>query len=211
MYTSSLKRPVLTCLSLLRSYCSMLFLTFLKQRVIMLYDKSSGHNMTTATVILADDDQAKVAVRDLNDAPLFDTRITVSFLTPKEMEQRPGSYKNLYWGWTASRDPDRKNANLRSPQLEYPKDIFRPIREGRRIAVDMPGDGSSRSVSRSLPVPYTLFHKLNVDAMSKGMCILVPQVLEPLEAPETVSPTIHIYRLPKMTIEVQTFVNCSKS
>ncbi|KAF2626714.1 hypothetical protein BU25DRAFT_449256 [Macroventuria anomochaeta] len=124
----------------------------------MVFEAQTAHNIGKAWFVLASDDAAKAAIRDLHGAPLFDRRIRVS--PYEKASDSKAKFNNFYWGWTASKDPRLANAKIRGPHLRPPKDIFRSIRQGRRVAIDMP-----RSVNHHPGELYALFHNYNIDSM----------------------------------------------
>jgi hypothetical protein len=53
------------------------------------------------------------------------------------------------------------NRNVRAPIMSPPEDIFRPVREGRRVVVDLP-----RQAHFLVQNIYALFYSYNVDSVS---------------------------------------------
>lgn len=129
----------------------------------MLFDKALGLNYSKACVILANEKAAEAATQALNNAPLFYRRVKVSAY---DSGSAMYSKRILTWGWTASKDSNPENVNLRAGCFQRPTNIFQPIREGRRVAFD--------TVAIYPPITpdvfYKYLHNYNV------MC-LAPKVL----------------------------------
>ena len=135
-------------------------LTLPRQQVVMVFSSMYAHNIGRAYVILESEHVAKAAVHHLNGAILFDRRVRLE--SNLQDLTRDTNRVSVSWGWTASEDPCELNAKLREPHLQPPKDIFRPVREGRRVAVDMP-----ENTCRLPNELYSLFHNYNVERMGK--------------------------------------------
>jgi hypothetical protein len=110
---------------------------------------------------MADESTAKAAVDELHGAALFDRKLGVRTIDGQMWKEKQHRTINYSWGWVASNDLDYDEPNLRAPLMKAPKDIFRPIREGRRVVVDFPS--AAQVWLRHI---YALFHSYNVDATS---------------------------------------------
>lgn len=138
---------------------SIMALTLLSERIIMFFTRGTGLNTSYANVIMADESTAKAAVDELHGAALFDQRLGVRTLDVESLRTGQRRMPNFTWGWVASKVPNRHS--LRAPVMKAPRDIFRPVREGRRVVVDLPSQAQV-----SLAQIYELFHSYNVDATS---------------------------------------------
>ncbi|KAH6638999.1 hypothetical protein C7974DRAFT_373291 [Boeremia exigua] len=133
---------------------------FCVQDVFMLYRPDTALSTRHATLILADDDAAQAAIRELDGAPLFDERIELEplsgpFLVP------PYRYfeSTLDQGWTAGKSSDPLHWERRPPPLQRPRNIWKPYREGRVVAL-------TAGCEFDLFDMYELFHNYDVDCLS---------------------------------------------
>ena len=136
-------------------------LTLLSERIIMFFMRTTGCNPTVVNVIMADESTAKAAVDELHGAALFDQKLGVRTFDGEMWKEKKHRMINFTWGWVASKVLNYDDPNLRAPVMKAPKDIFRPIREGRRVVVDFPS-----AAQVCLGHIYALFHSYNVDATS---------------------------------------------
>lgn len=136
-------------------------LTLLSERIIMFFTRTTGFNTSVANVIMADESTAKAAVDELDGAALFDQKLGVRTIDGEMWKEKQHGRPSFTWGWEASKVLNHDDPLLRAPDMKVPKDIFRPIREGRRVLVDFPS-----AVQVRLRQIYGLFHSYNVDATS---------------------------------------------
>lgn len=112
--------------------------------------------------MLKDTAAAHSARQLLNESVLFDRRIAiVPFSSHLVALQKP----RYYWGWHASPDPDFDAIHLRTPKTQRPLDIFRPVREGRRIVVDFAHQYQKESGLAGTQALYEMFHNHDVLAL----------------------------------------------
>ncbi|KAJ8104479.1 hypothetical protein OPT61_g10735 [Boeremia exigua] len=106
------------------------------QNVVTVYSRDIAHNPSFAWVVLANETEAQAAVCELNGAPFFGNRIAASLddYVPRRAHQTDHRIE-YRWGWEAAKDSHPHNVKLRDPPLQLPKDIFRPMREGRVVSV----------------------------------------------------------------------------
>lgn len=74
----------------------------------MEFQRATGLNSRIAWLTLADEETAEAAVRVLNDAPLFGTRVKVDRFALRKKASY--SRKSLFWGWVATKDPKQETA-----------------------------------------------------------------------------------------------------
>jgi hypothetical protein len=152
----------------------------------MSFTAERGHNRKACEVVMHDEATASAAIKELNGASLFDSKLEMSIKRQKrgQPERRPF----LSTGWEASDRPEVGLAFLREPLLEPPKDLFAPVREGRRITFDnfpvlekevletsslLGGPkktGPLVDVSQTLM--YQLLHNYNVTSLSRTVLYL---------------------------------------
>jgi RNA recognition motif-containing protein len=119
----------------------------------MSYDRITGHSDSPAFVVLRDESSALAAVSELDGAALFDRTVV---LTSSPCPY-PNTFVSVRYGWFASTSPDYRKVDTRGPSLEYPKDVFAPLREQRTVVfVNFP------RVSNSSSCFYRLLHNFNV-------------------------------------------------
>jgi RNA recognition motif-containing protein len=126
----------------------------------MFYQGTTGNNFGRVTVVMADESTAKAAVDELDGAPLFDRRL-VARLFDIELARlaQPRQTKSATSGWVASRTQYMNS--FRAPLMSPPKNIFRLVREGRRVVMDVP-----QQANFFLSDTSALFYNYNVDAVS---------------------------------------------
>lgn len=112
---------------------------------------------------------AERAIKELDNAPLFDRR-----LKSRQFEPIVGdsSYINISFGWYASRSPILEHVQLRAANFKPPSDIFAPMRESRRVIVDnLPNYLPVHLRQRKGPVLkdriYAMFHSFDVLCTSR--------------------------------------------
>ena len=77
-------------------------------------------------------------------------------------------------GWFASQDPSIWQANFREPLFTYPKNLFAPLRESRRMILDnLPNFTSDTNLIYARI--YELFHRFDVACCGKPV-VYVPRV-----------------------------------
>ena len=165
------QNPALNSACLRHAERLIMTLTQLSQRIIMFYQGTNGTNSNARiTVIMADESTAKAAVDELDGAPLFHKRLDVRPYKrardePKQ-QGKPLLGFSFTWGWVASRIPawEHMDRVIRAPIMGPPKGIFRPVREGRRVVVDVPQPSSFNSKGI-----YALFYSYNVDSVSHSI------------------------------------------
>lgn len=101
------------------------------------------------------------AVEELNDQYLFDGRLEVSAVgTHRKLGHSAqighSARIGLERGWYASRSPSVYDIKLREPRWEYPKALFAPLRESRRIIFE------NLPPTRGPEAVYNLLHDWNI-------------------------------------------------
>jgi hypothetical protein len=129
----------------------------------MAHDPMTGFNRGSCFVLLRDPGDVSASATELHDAAVFNRRIKLRGLRDPSEELQDEEYIDLCRGWYASPSSDVYDANMRMSLVVYPPDLFAPVREGRRVAIeDLPV--AFVEVSRDL---YTLFHDFDVLSFSK--------------------------------------------
>jgi hypothetical protein len=87
--------------------------------ILMSYDAEIGlsHTNRELIVLLKNPEQVWQAIKDLDGAIIFDSRLCV---VPHHKTPNPG-YVEYYWGWFAVSDPSL--FKQRAPMLEMPTDV----------------------------------------------------------------------------------------
>ena len=135
----------------------------------MLHKPQTCSNIGDCAVVLKDAAAASLAHQVLNGSTLFTNRVIVAPPGPTKSSEFL-SQPRFFWGWHAYADPDILNAKRRSPLTQPPVDIFRPVREGRRVTVDyaaMSGrDEHSLEATRRI---YSMFHSYELASRSPSV------------------------------------------
>jgi hypothetical protein len=122
--------------------------------------RHQGRNGGICEVVLADPQQATAAVIELDNASLFDRRIELDILSATWEQHRAFGLER---GWYASGNTSIWHARLREPLWSYPKDLFAPVREYRRVIVEnVPYPRLDNSVSVTWKCLYELLYGFDV-------------------------------------------------
>jgi hypothetical protein len=135
--------------------------------------RDRGHNMGAAIVVLPDNATAVAAAQELQGAPLFDGKVQISMGLTRRKLNPFVNMPTLNWGWTATNNPDLSKVLGREILRDPPKDLFAPIREGKRLVFDnvptFPGESLNlevvkgfKTIDFSKPVLYKLLFSYNV-------------------------------------------------
>jgi len=120
----------------------------------MSYDRSKGHSESPAFVVCRDKASALAAVSELDGAALFNQRLTLTSNPPILV---PSKLVYMRYGWFASTSPDYGKVETRGPSLEYPKDVFAPLREQRTVIF-----ANFPDLPKTEFLLYPLLHNFNV-------------------------------------------------
>jgi hypothetical protein len=107
-----------------------------RKRIEMPFRRDRGHNMGAAIVLLPDNATAVAAVEELQDASLFDCKVKITMGLTNQKLNPSVNMPTLNWGWTATNNPDLSKVLGREVLRGPPKDLFAPIREGKRLVFD---------------------------------------------------------------------------
>jgi hypothetical protein len=104
-------------------------------RILIDYTCQTARNSGQCHVVLADQYQVRPAVDALNNAALFGKRMEIMTLDNLDFGGRLGPWPKIGTerGWYASRVPSIWNAKFRKVGQDYPRDLFAPLRERRRV------------------------------------------------------------------------------
>lgn len=116
-------------------------------------------------VVLADLSPARLALSVLQNACLFNSRISISTLE-SHLRRKHLDCENILGvqrGWYASNDSPWQDAKLRQPHWTYPSDLFAPLRESRRLILfNLANKAHGQDVSTGF---YGFLHEFNVQSV----------------------------------------------
>jgi hypothetical protein len=118
----------------------------------MHYDRMTGWNSENCFVILRDCASVAPALLELHKAPLFDRRLQMEAVEGLRSQILSKDYQlvDLRRGWFANDQPDLQLVRIREPLMACPNDLFAPLRESRRLAVDNMPDCEGSNTSAAL-------------------------------------------------------------
>ncbi|KAJ8106525.1 hypothetical protein OPT61_g9475 [Boeremia exigua] len=133
-------------------------------KVLQLYDALGLNDIGVIPVVLKSPAQVPIAIKELNNAPLFSSRVTVKpsdYNRLRSDREREDTRLAFNWGWYANKSSSIQDIKLRYPRTSPPQGIFESVRQGRQVAfARLPADNRALpSVERWL---YSKLHAYNV-------------------------------------------------
>jgi hypothetical protein len=119
-------------------------------------------------VVLRHSGQVAASIAELQGAAMFDRKIriwAVDKIAPRITPEGDRRFRlDLRNGWHATQDPRLLHVRIREHCMTYPSDVFAPLREGRRLALDNAPD---QYLSGLYPEIYRLLHDFDDQSISR--------------------------------------------
>ncbi len=144
----------------------------------MTYNPLRGYSNRMCYVVLETPSQVVEAIKKLNRVPVFDRRVNLSHLEAglhTKATILPGLpiWFTQRLGWYATANPSLGLGTWREPLFTYPKKLFAPVLESRRVIIENLPDltvvGGKIGDPEILNSLYALFHRLDVHCCSSMM------------------------------------------